>query len=58
MIKNIISDIGNVIAYIDYTETLNKMIDKFCAKHDNAHSFFSLGSTNYFSLVKYAKCVV
>lgn len=37
---------------------INKMIDKFCAKHDNAHSFFSLGSTNYFSLVKYAKCVV
>ena len=37
---------------------INKMIDNFCAKHDNAHSFFSLGSTNYFSLVKYAKCVV
>lgn len=27
MIKNIIFDIGNVIAYIDYNETLEKMID-------------------------------
>lgn len=39
-------------------EIINKLIDDFVNHHDNAYSFYSLGTKRYLSLVKYSSAVV
>lgn len=39
-------------------EIINKLIDEYVKTHDNAKSFYSLGTQKYFSLVKYSSAVI
>ena len=39
-------------------QIINKMIDEYILKHNNARAFFSLGTKRYLSLVKHSKVVI